>query len=161
MTVQPHKPVWTEIALKFVIKFNAVAMPSVDLITVIMHAATVWMDTVEIHWLHVNDPSVQQTMIAHSIWLVWTNAVKIHAIVHRVLNVALIIILPHVNAYQDMLAMLTQDVLWLKFNIHHNVRLMLIVHRNWLASIMFVRIHALKRDHAELMPFARLLIHYH
>lgn len=92
MIVQQHKHAWIVTVLKCAIKYSADEMQFVNRITVIMRDAIVWMVIVVIRWLLASDQSVQRTKIVHSIWPVWTNAVKIHVIALRALSVALKII---------------------------------------------------------------------
>lgn len=89
------------------------------------------------------------------------NVAKIHAAVHQKRNVVLITMWPHVNAYQVILVMHTTDANAFKSKNGHNVLLTLIVQVKWRASIICVRTHVLKRDHADRMPFARWSIHCH
>lgn len=92
-------------------KYNAVEMQCAHQTIVTMHAAIVWMVSVAIRWLPVNDPNVQQIKIVHTIWLASVNVVKTHAIVHQVLNVVSIITLLHANVCRDTLVMHTPDAL--------------------------------------------------
>lgn len=142
MIAHQLKHVWIETALKYVTKYSVDEMQFVNQITVIMRAVIVWMAIVVIRWLLVNDPNAQQIMIAHSIWHVLTNVVKIHVTARLGLSAASIIMLLHANVYLDMLVMHTRDVHLSRLNQHLNVPLMLIVRQNWLASIMFAKIHA-------------------
>lgn len=123
--------------------------------------AIVWTVSVAIHWCHVNDPNVRPIKIVHSIWLVRTNVVKIRVHVLQRHNVALIITWQRANVCQALLVMLIHDANAFKSKKNHNVPLMPIVQAKWPASIMYAKIHVLKRVHADRMPFVRWSIRCH
>lgn len=89
------------------------------------------------------------------------NVAKIHVAVHQKLNVALITTWLRVNAYLAILAMHTTGANAFKSKKGHSALLTLTVQVKWRASIICVKIHVLKRDHADRMPFARWSIHCH